>query len=160
MKEYKKRILDVSQKVFLTTLIFSITVSFIFFFFANQISLMVFQNLDCAKYIKILSPLILFMYPDNIIDSMLKGLNKQINVMICNILDLILTIGILYFLLPVLGITGYLLAIIISEIFNFFVSYFQLYKATGFKMSLPIICCYLLFSLIAFIEIAKVTKLT
>ena len=159
-KQYKKRILDVSQKVFLTTLIFSITVSFIFFFFANQISLMVFQNLDCAKYIKILSPLILFMYPDNIIDSMLKGLNKQINVMICNILDLILTIGILYFLLPVLGITGYLLAIIISEIFNFFVSYFQLYKATGFKMSLPIICCYLLFSLIAFIEIAKVTKLT
>lgn len=154
-KQYKKRILDVSQKVFLTTSIFSILVSLIFFLFSNQISLLVFHNLDCAKYIKILSPLILFMYPDNILDSMLKGLNKQINVMICNILDLLLTISILYWLLPVLGITGYLLAITISEIFNFSVSYYQLYKATGFKMSIHIISFYLLFALLGFVQIAK-----
>lgn len=128
-KGYKKRILDVCKKVFFVTSIFSISISLIFFFFANEISLMVFQNLECAKYIKILSPIVLFIYPDNIIDSMLKGLNKQFGVMVCNILDLILTISILYFLLPTLGLTGYLLAIMISEVFNFCISFFQLYKA-------------------------------
>lgn len=147
VKEYKKRILDICQKVFLATSIFSIGISIIFFFFANQISFMSFQNLECAKYIKVLCPFILFMYLDSILDSILNGLNKQFGVMVCNILDLILTICVLYFLLPTLGLTGYLLAIMISEVFNFSVSYFQLCKATGFKIPFPIVVC-LFFSLI------------
>ena len=151
--QYKKRILEICQKVFLITSIFSIGVSLIFFLFANQISLMILNNLECAKYIKILAPLILFIYPDSILDSMLKGLNKQFNVMVCNILDLILTITILYFLLPIFGLTGYLLAIIISEIFNFCISYFQLYKTTGFKTSYFISFCYLFF---VFLEIYQI----
>lgn len=155
-KQYKKRILSVCQKVFLVTSIFSISVSLIFFFFADKISLMVFQSLECANYIKILSPIILFMYPDNILDSMLKGLGKQFNVMVCNILDLILTIGVLYFLLPALGIVGYILAIMISEVFNFSISYFQLYKASGFKMSFPITCWYLFFVFLGIYEVTQI----
>ena len=142
-KQYKKRILEICKKVFFATSIFSISISILLFLFSNEISLMVFQNLECGKYIKILSPLILFIYPDNILDSMLKGLNKQFNVMVCNILDLVLTICVLYFLLPTYGISGYLLAIMISEIFNFCISYYQLYKASGFKMSLQMVSCYL-----------------
>lgn len=155
-KQYKKRILEVCQKVFFATSIFSIAISVIFFFFANEISLMVFKNLSCAKYIKILSPLILFMYLDNIIDSMLKGLNKQFGVMFCNILDLILTISILYFLLPSFGLTGYLLAIMISEIFNFCVSFFQLYRAINFKISIPLIGCYLFLTFLGFYELVTI----
>ena len=145
VKQYKKRIEQICQKVFLTTSLFSIAISILFFLFANQISLLIFHNLECCNYIKILSPLILFMYPDNIIDSMLKGLNKQFEVMVCNILDLILTIIILYFLLPYLGVTGYLLSIMISEIFNFCVSFFHLHRATGFKMPNLLVVCYLFF---------------
>ena len=144
-KQYKKRIQEVCQKVFLATLLFSLSISLIFFFFANQISLLVFHNLECGTYLKILSCLLIFMYPDTIIDSMLKGLNKQFEVMVCNILDLILMIGVLYFLLPAFGLTGYLLAIIISEVFNFCVSFFQLHRATGFKMPAPMLCCYIFF---------------
>lgn len=156
-KQYKKRIVGICQKVFFTTSIFSVCISLVFFFFSNEISLMIFQNLECAKYIKILSPLILFMYPDNIIDSILKGLNKQFGVMLCNIMDLILTISILYFLLPILGISGYLFAILISEVFNFCISYFQLYHATGFKMSFSMGSCYLFFLLLGIYEIIAVS---
>lgn len=144
-KQYKKRIHQICQKVFLTTFLFSLSISLIFFFFANRISLLVFHNLECGTYLKILSPLLIFMYPDTIIDSMLKGLNKQFEVMICNILDLLIMIGVLYFLLPTFGITGYLLAIIISEVFNFCISFFQLHRATGFKMPAPMLCCYVFF---------------
>lgn len=154
-KQYKKRILQICKKVFSTTFMFSVGIFMIFFLFANNISLMVFNNLECAEYIKILSPLIIFMYTDNILDSMLKGLNKQFGVMVCNLLDLLLTIGILYFLLPVFGITGYLLAILISEVFNFCVSFFQLYKATGFKMAFSTICSLLSFVILGIYEIVK-----
>lgn len=145
IKEYKKRILEICKKVFNTTTIFSICISIIFFLFANKISIMVFENLSCSNYIKILSPLVLFIYSDSILDSMLKGLDRQFSVMVCNIVDLLLTISILYFSLPNLGIAGYILSIMISEIFNFCVSYFQLYKVIGFKISFPIICFYILF---------------
>ena len=144
-KQYKKRILEVCKKVFFVTSIFSIFLSIIFFLFADKISLLIFNNLECAKYIKILSPIVLFIYTDNVLDSMLKGLNKQFGVMSCNIIDLILTICILYFTLPFLGITGYLFAIMISEIFNFIVSFILLYKTTDFKPSFVILCYYLFF---------------
>ena len=153
-KDYKKRILEVCKKVFFATSLFSIILFFIFYFFSNKISFLIFKNFECAKHIKTLSPIILFIYTDNVLDSILKGLNKQFSVMTCNIIDLILTISILYFSLPVLGLTGYLLAIMVSEIFNFSVSYYQLYKATGFTPTASIICCYLFFALLGFYNIS------
>lgn len=152
--QYKKRILDICQKVFWVTSLFSICISIIFFLFANNISLMVFHNLSCSKYIKVLSWLILFMYPDTILDSMLKGLNKQFQVMVCNILDLVLTIAVLYFLLPSFGLVGYLFAIMISEVFNFCVSFFCLNRATGFKMPAFLLCFYLLFGVFGIYELS------
>ncbi len=129
-KGYKKRILDVSHKIFIIASIFSLFITIIFILFANNISFAIYQNLECARYIKILSPLILLMYLDNIIDNMLKGLNRQYKVMLCNIYDLIITISLLYFLLPIFGMDGFIICIYVSEIFNFIVSYLELRKAT------------------------------
>ena len=129
-KGYKKRILNISHKIFIIATCFSLIVTIICFAFANNLSLMIFQNLECAKYIKMLSPLILLIYLDNIIDNMLKGLNRQFKVMLCNIADLIITISLLYFLLPELGILGFIISMYVSEIFNFTVSYLELRKAT------------------------------
>ena len=39
--------------------------------------------------------------------------------------------------------------------FNFSVSYFQLYKTAGFKISFPITCCYMFFAIFAFYNILK-----
>lgn len=133
-KGNKKRMITICDKIFKLTSFFAISISMILFFYANEISLAIFQNLECAFYVKMLSPLVWFMYLDNIIDNILKGLNQQFKVMICNILDLGITIGLLYFLLPILGIKGFIVAIYVSEIFNFIVSYWQLYKITGFKI--------------------------
>ena len=129
-KGYKKRILDVSHKIFIIASIFSLFITIIFILFANNISFAIYQNLECARYIRILSPLILLMYLDNIIDNMLKGLNRQYKVMLCNIYDLIIAITLLYFLLPILGMDGFIICIYVSEIFNFIVSYLELRKAT------------------------------
>ena len=74
------------------------------------------------------------MYLDNIIDNMLKGLNQQIQVMLCNIIDLLISIFLLYFLLPNIGVYGFIITIYVSEIFNFTVSYITLCKHTGFKL--------------------------
>lgn len=64
---------------------------------------------------------------------MLRGLDKQVGVMFCNIVDLISTIVLIYTLVPVFGIYGYIAIIAISEILNFTISLIQLHKVTHFK---------------------------
>lgn len=75
----------------------------------------------------------ILIYLDKIIDAMLRGLDKQVGVMFCNIVDLVSTIVLIYTLVPVFGIYGYIAIITISEILNFTISLIQLYKVTHFK---------------------------
>ena len=116
----------VSNTIFQITFIFSICIGSIFFFYSDEISLAIYQNLESAKWIKILAPLVLLMYVDNIVDGILKGINEQVGVMCCNIIDLLVTICIIFFLVPKMGITGYIFSIFVSEILNFVISCFQL----------------------------------
>jgi len=73
---------------------------------------------------------------DNIVDNMLKGLNKQVGVMICNIVDLFLSISFIFFLLPIYGVYGYIAILYISEFLNLSVSIFQLHSVSNFKFKL------------------------
>ena len=150
----KKRIIAVCDKLFKITSFFAIIISIFFISFSNEISYALFKNLECSFYIKILSPLILFMCLDNIIDNILKGLNMQFKVMIYNIVDLIITIVLLYYLIPFLGINGFIAGMYVSEIFNCLVSYLELHKITGFKINTfhsiikPVILCLIIYILI------------
>ena len=153
------RMKTVCNKIFDATFVFSFLVAGIFLFFANELSLAIYQNLDAAPYIRLLVPLVVFMYIDNIIDSMLKGVNSQFGVMCINISDLIITILIIYFVVPVLGVNGYVLSIFVSEIFNFTASLILLKKKIAFhfdfwcfclKPCLVVFVAYLISRLLAF----------
>lgn len=53
--------------------------------------------------------------------------------MIINILDLALSVSFIYFCVPKLGLTGYVISIYMSEFLNFVISLFQLIKIVYFK---------------------------
>ena len=151
--KYYKRMKDVCNKIFKAASLFCICVTGVFFFFSNELSLAIYQNLEAAPMIKLLAPLVFFMYVDNIIDNILKGINEQTNVMFCNILDLGVTIAIIYFVVPHLGISGYVLSIFVSELLNFTVSILQLkskikYYINPFKFIIfPLIACFVAYIL-------------
>lgn len=125
----------VINKVFKYTFIFSICIVGIFFSFSNEISIIFYNNISLSKYIKILCPLIIFIYLDNIVDCILKGVDKQLGVVIINIFDLLVTISFIYFLLPNYGINGYLFVLFISEILNCSLSIIQLKKLNFLKIN-------------------------
>ena len=127
------RIREIISKIFRITLLFSIGIIGVFIFYSNNISLIIYNNLDIALYLKILAPLLLFMYLDSIVDNILKGLNQQLSVMKCNILDLFVSIFCIYILLPIWGVNGYIFIIFLSEILNSGISIFQLRQITQFK---------------------------
>ena len=129
------RLKTVCDTIFKITFIFSICVTAIFIIFANELSLMIYQSIEAGKWIRILSPLIFFIYIDNIIDNMLKGINEQVSVMICNIIDLLVTISIIFFIVPILGMYGYILSIFVSELLNFTISSIQLKKKINYSIN-------------------------
>lgn len=133
------RIKNVCNTVLSFTSVFSVLVMGVFFFFANDISLAIYNNIEVGKWIKILSFLVIFMYIDNIVDGMLKGINEHVSVMLCNILDLIVTILIIFFIVPILGMEGYILSIFVSELLNFSVSLYQLKRRVNFSFPLLLI---------------------
>lgn len=134
-KNYKA-INYIANKIFKITCAFTMCICSIFFIFSNDLGLAIYNNIETGYYFKIFTPFIFFMYMDHIIDCILKGLNKQFGVMCCNILDLSITTCFIYFLLPVLGIKGYVLSIFFSEVLNFSISLFQLFKYSGIKPNL------------------------
>lgn len=118
------------DKIFHITFLFSIATIGVFVCHSNTLSLIIYENIEIAYYFKILCPLIFFMYLDSIVDSILKGLDKQVGVMFCNILDLVVSISCIYFVVPIFGINGYLFVIFLSEILNCGISIYQLWKVT------------------------------
>ena len=148
------RLKTVCDTIFKVTFIFSICVTGVFIIFANEISLMVYQSIEAGIWIKILAPLIFFMYIDNIIDNMLKGINEQVSVMICNIIDLLVTISIIFFIVPIMGMYGYISSIFVSELLNFTISSIQLKKKINYSVNFkkfiirPILACLVSYLLI------------
>lgn len=129
-KRQNKQINYAIDKIFHITFLFSIATIGVFACFSNILSLIIYENIEVAYYFKILCPLIFFMYLDSIVDSILKGLDKQVGVMFCNILDLVVSILCIYFIVPIFGINGYLFTIFLSEILNCGISIYQLWKVT------------------------------
>lgn len=133
LKKDFTRMNQVTSFIFKFTSFFSICVIGIFLTFTEEICFFFYHNLEIVPFLALLCPLVILIYLDKIIDSMLRGLDKQVGVMFCNIFDLISTIVLIYALVPVFGIYGYIAIIAISEILNFTISLIQLYKVTHFK---------------------------
>ena len=157
--ENYNRLKTVCDMIFKVTFIFSICITGIFIIFANEISLMVYQSIEAGKWIRILAPLIFFIYIDNIIDNMLKGINEQVSVMVCNIIDLLVTISIIFFVVPIMGMYGYILSIFVSELLNFTISSIQLKKKIKYSVNFkkfimrPIFACLVSYLLIKLLPI-------
>ena len=123
-----KKIRSVSSIILICTLIFSLLVAIFIFFFSDELSNLIYHKSEIAKYLRILAPLIVIMYLDIVIDGILKGLDAQVDVMIVNIFDCIISIAFIYFLVPILGFSGYIISIFISEVIDFTLSGYKLLK--------------------------------
>jgi stage V sporulation protein B len=86
---------------------------------------------DASLYIKLLAPLIPVMYIDTTVDSMLKGLGEQIYNMSVNILDSLLSVLLVWLLLPRMGIVGYVVTLYVAELVNAAFSVTRLIQKSG-----------------------------
>ena len=112
-----KKIKKYSDILIIGSFAFSCLLTIIFIIFGENISYTIYKDYSIGKYVKV--P---FMYVDIVIDSILKGIDEQVNVMFINIMDLLISISFICIFVPIFGIKGYIVSIFISEIFNFALS--------------------------------------
>ncbi|MBR5228100.1 MAG: oligosaccharide flippase family protein [Clostridia bacterium] len=124
------------ERVLKVTLNYAICVMGGLWLFSDELGEVIYENMVAGWYIKMLSPLVIFMYIDSTVDSMLRGLDKQVGVMLCNILDLVISILFIYFVVPSFGVSGYIASIFLSTILNSTISICILLKTTHFKFKL------------------------
>jgi len=115
-------------------LLFSIGVAAILFRFAHDLGNSIYANPDVGRYIRLLSLLMPIMYLDAITDGMLRGLGQQIYSMKVNIADSLLSVLLVYFLLPRYAVMGYLFMIAFTELFNFSLSIYRLSRITQISL--------------------------
>lgn len=121
---------QILSRMFKVTLIFAVATGGILFLYAKELCSMIYQNQEIAFYLKLLAPLTVIMYLDDIVDAVLKGINCQVAVVRINIIDSLVSISLLWVLLPVFHIKGYLMVIFIGEILNGTLSILKLMKHT------------------------------
>lgn len=131
-----KRIYYIIKRVLHIALIFSIGAAGVMFFNAERLSFAFYNSNECSFYIKILAPLIIVMYMDTSVDGMLKGLDQQMSYMKYNIIDAGSCVVMVYFLVPIMGIKGYILVIYLSELINFMLSFRRLSAVSEVEINL------------------------
>ncbi|MGI5893618.1 MAG: oligosaccharide flippase family protein [Candidatus Merdivicinus sp.] len=112
------RISRITAKVLRYTLLFSAAMTGIFVFFSEQLGWAVYRDNSVGSMLGLLAPLTPLMYLDNVADAMLKGLDEQVSVLRYSILDSAMSICMLWFLLPLYGVNGYIVVMFASTFLN------------------------------------------
>lgn len=132
----KDRMNRIATEAINTTLIYSVLIGVFIYFFSEELGYVVYDSYEAGKYIAMLAPIIPIMYLDHVTDSMLKGVGEQVYSMWVNISDSVLSVILVWVLIPKMGIGGYALVIVIMEGYNFILSLIRLTKRVRFRLSL------------------------
>jgi len=126
MQENVKDIRRTMKELLWKSLLFSSAVAAFMFIFADMLGVVVYKSRDAGYYIRILAPLIPIMYTDMAVDGCLKGLGQQVWSMSINIVDSLVSLLLVWWLLPVYALTAYIAIIYFTETLNFVLSIYRL----------------------------------
>lgn len=142
----ERRINYITEKALSLALLFALGVSGIMLAFSRELGNLIYKSDEVGKYIAMLAPLIPVMYIDSVTDALLKGLGEQLYCMKVNILDSALSVVLVFILIPLFGIEGYIITIYATELINAALSILRLLQKTGIRIKLfkriffPIFC--------------------
>ncbi len=130
----KGRVARITEEVISATLSYSAPAAVFMYLFSEELGYILYSSYDAGFYIAMLAPVLPIMYLDHVTDAMLKGIGEQVYSMWVNISDSLLSVILIWFLIPPLGIAGYAVVIIAMEGYNFLLSFVRLKGRVKFRM--------------------------
>lgn len=148
VSQEKTRMERIAARAYHATLVYSVGVGVLLFLFSDQIGTRVYHSETAGTYIAMLSVVVPVMYLDHVTDSILKGIGEHVYSMWVNITDSCLSVILVWFLIPALGIAGYALVIVVMELYNFLLSAHRLRRRIRLRIQpmrsvvMPGICAW------------------
>ena len=145
----EERIGRITAEVLNNTLAYATAIAIFLYSFSEELGYVIYHSYDAGIYTSLIAPVVPIMYLDHVTDSMLKGIGEHVFSMWVNITDSLLSILLVWFIIPKLGIGGYALVIIIMEGYNFALSFIRLKKKIRFSLNpayalvIPALCATL-----------------
>ena len=131
-----KRVIYMISKVFKFTLLIAVFASGLFMIFYNELGLAIYNDTQVGLMMKILAPLIPFMYLDRIVDGSLNALDYQMSTLKFNLIDMAVRIFLILYLIPKKGIEGFIIVLFAGTLLNASLSIHKLLKATNIHFRL------------------------
>lgn len=135
LKKEKKTLEYLINRVMLITCIFSVIAAGIFTMFSYDIGRLLYKSDEIGFYIAILGPLTPVMYVESMVDGILKGLDEQMATFRYSVADSAMRIVLIFFILPKYGMNGFLVVMLISNLFTSFLNVYRLFKVTKMKFN-------------------------
>lgn len=132
----RRRILRLTDRCFRFGGVFAAVVAGTLWCSAELLGTVIYHSADAGYYIRIFSPMVLFLYLDAVVDGMHKGLGQQVACVRYNTFTNVLDVIGLYTLLPRMGVAGYVLTYAVSHLVNFFLSIRRLLTVTDYAPSI------------------------
>ncbi len=110
------------------TALLSLGAGAVFFVSADLLGGLIYHDGACARYIRLLSPLVPLIYTDIVTDGCLKGLGEMMRSMTYNVAEAALGLALVWALLPRWALGGYVFVLYVCEAFNFSLSLRRLHR--------------------------------
>lgn len=132
----KKRVNYIISRVFKFTLLIAIFSTGLFIIYSHELGTSIYNSSEVGFMLRILAPLIPFMYLDRIVDGSLNALDEQMSTLKYNLIDMSIRIFLILFLIPKKGINGFIIVLFIGTLLNSLLSINRLLKVTKLKFLL------------------------
>ena len=127
---------NITEKALAAALQFGIFCAAIFFTFGNDWGIAFYQNEKAGALLRLLAPIVPLLYLDVVVDSLLKGLDEQLNSMKYNFLDSFLRVLLILLFMRFSGMPVYIAILFFSSIFNAMLSVRRLLKVSEVRIRL------------------------
>lgn len=138
----ESKVKRLSQIALQSTFIYSILTLVVFFTFGDLLGITLFKNSQSGAIMKVIAWAIPFMYLDSVADGVLKSINEQVASMKYNTAEGISRIILLYTLIPLYGINGFIIVVFVSNLLSSALGFIRIIKVL--KLKLDAVKCVIL----------------
>ncbi len=118
----RTRLLALVRKSLTLTAAYALGISAALYLGGGLLGRSLFHSDQAGRYLRIFAPMVLFLYPDAVVDGLQKGLGQQLYLVRYNSFTNVIDVLGLWLLLPRFGIWGYVFTYCLSHLVNFFLS--------------------------------------
>lgn len=118
------------------TLVLSVMVAGVFFTFADELGILIYNSRRVCYLIFCLAPIVPFMYLDSVCDGFLKGLGKQKQVLYHNCIDSAARIILTALFVPRFGINAFLGVMVLSNVSVSLMNLYTLCRAAKIRIGI------------------------